>query len=112
RRLGARAAGAMIEEAMGELARGLHGQGVRHFVVAGGETSGAVVLALGVKMLQIGAPIAPGVPATVSVGADRTGFALKSGNFGGTDFFADALTALAGPDAAASPDGMTEREAG
>ncbi|MBB2203199.1 3-oxo-tetronate kinase [Gluconacetobacter tumulisoli] len=102
RRLGVQAAGAMIEEAMGDLARGLREQGVRHFVVAGGETSGAVVLALGVDMLQIGAPIAPGVPATVSLGTDRMGFALKSGNFGGPDFFAEAVAALAGSEKAAA----------
>lgn len=69
---------------------------MRRFVVAGGETSGAVVQALGVQLLQIGAQIDPGVPATVSTTAQPLALALKSGNFGGRDFFAKALKQLAG----------------
>ena len=68
-------------------------------VVAGGETSGAVVQALGVQLLQIGAQIDPGVPATVSSGAQPLALALKSGNFGGRDFFSKALKQLAGASA-------------
>jgi uncharacterized protein YgbK (DUF1537 family) len=68
--------------------------GVRRFVVAGGETSGAVVSALGIKALEIGAQISPGVPATLSYGEPRYALALKSGNFGGPNFFAEALEAL------------------
>jgi uncharacterized protein YgbK (DUF1537 family) len=63
-------------------------------VVAGGETSGAVVQALGVKGLQIGAQIDPGVPATVSIGPEPFALALKSGNFGAPDFFMKALRAM------------------
>ena len=74
---------------------GLAAQGVRRFVIAGGETSGAVVSALGVEALEIGPQIAPGVPATpVLWRAPRYALALKSGNFGGPDFFTEALEAL------------------
>lgn len=94
--LGVERAGAMVEDALGQIAKGLLNAGVRRFVVAGGETSGAVVQALGVQLLQIGAQIDPGVPATVSSGAQPLAMALKSGNFGGRDFFSKALKQLAG----------------
>ena len=73
------------------MAQGLVAGGVRKLVVAGGETSGAVVKALGVQLLRIGPQIDPGVPWTVSAGDPAIALALKSGNFGGTDFFAKAL---------------------
>lgn len=88
-------AGAMIEHAIARLAEGLAAKGVRRFVIAGGETSGAVVSALKVEALEIGPQIAPGVPACLSYGSSRFALALKSGNFGGPDFFAEALEALA-----------------
>ncbi|OOV94639.1 3-oxo-tetronate kinase [Pseudomonas sp. MF4836] len=94
--LGVERAGALVENALGEIAKGLRQAGVRRFVIAGGETSGAVVKALGVQLLQIGAQIDPGVPATVSGGDEPLALALKSGNFGGRDFFAKALKQLAG----------------
>ena len=94
--LGVERAGALVENALGEIAKGLRQAGVRRFVIAGGETSGAVVKALGVPLLQIGAQIDPGVPATVSGGDEPLALALKSGNFGGRDFFAKALKQLAG----------------
>lgn len=93
--LGRDTAGAMIEHAIATLAIGLAAQGVRRFVIAGGETSGAVVSALKVDALEIGPQIAPGVPACLSYGTPRFALALKSGNFGGPDFFAEALEALA-----------------
>ncbi|WP_407314691.1 3-oxo-tetronate kinase [Pseudomonas sp. nanlin1] len=94
--LGVERAGALVEQALGEIASGLRAAGVRRFVVAGGETSGAVVQALNVQLLQIGAQIDPGVPATVSTTQEPLALALKSGNFGGRDFFAKALEQLAG----------------
>ncbi|SDZ67670.1 3-oxo-tetronate kinase [Pseudomonas sp. NFIX28] len=94
--LGVERAGALVENALGEIAAGLRQNGVRRFVIAGGETSGAVVKALGVDLLQIGAQIDPGVPATVSNSAEPLALALKSGNFGSRDFFAKALEQLAG----------------
>jgi len=93
-RFGREQAGVMIENAIAAIAKDLAQAGVRRFVVAGGETSGAVVSALGIKGLEIGAQISPGVPATLSYGEPRYALALKSGNFGGPDFFAEALEAL------------------
>lgn len=88
--LGTAASGELVERALAQIARGLEAMGVRRFVVAGGETSGAVVNALGVTSLVIGPQIDPGVPWTVSDGA-RHALALKSGNFGTVDFFEKAL---------------------
>ena len=82
---------AAIEHFFGELARILADRGVRRIVVGGGETSGAIVEALGVRSLQIGSEIDPGVPALVADRDGPLGLALKSGNFGGPDFFARAL---------------------
>jgi uncharacterized protein YgbK (DUF1537 family) len=89
--LGRERAGDLIEQAMGSIARGLVALGVRRLIVAGGETSGAVVSALGVHGLRIGAEIDPGVPWTVSLGDPALAFALKSGNFGADNFFLKAL---------------------
>ncbi|WP_345814971.1 3-oxo-tetronate kinase [Paraburkholderia sp. PREW-6R] len=96
RRLGVNEAGHLVEHTLAEIARGLHARGVRRFVVAGGETSGAVVQALDVRTLRIGAQIEPGVPATATTGADPLALALKSGNFGSPDFFGKALRHLEG----------------
>jgi len=90
-RLGREHAGALVEETLSQIARGLVARGVRRLVVAGGETSGAIVSALGVEGLMIGAEIDPGVPWTASLGEPRLALALKSGNFGTTDFFSKAF---------------------
>lgn len=87
---GAEEAGHGIEIALSRIARALAGAGFSRIIVAGGETSGAVVSALGVGALRIGPEIAPGVPWTESVGSPVLALALKSGNFGGENFFADA----------------------
>jgi uncharacterized protein YgbK (DUF1537 family) len=95
--IGGERAGHLVEQALAEIARGLVAAGVRQFVVAGGETSGAVVSALGVSGLAIGPQIDPGVPWTVSLGSDddaRLALALKSGNFGSKDFFTTAWDLL------------------
>ena len=89
----ARAAG-RVEAAFAALARALVARGVRRLIVAGGETSGAVVQALGVDALAIGPPIDPGVPWTTALGDPRLALALKSGNFGAEDFFGKALAML------------------
>ncbi|MEC4167744.1 3-oxo-tetronate kinase [Pseudomonas sp. MS-1(2024)] len=94
--LGVEQAGSLVERAFGDIAKGLLSTGVRRFVIAGGETSGAVVQALGVQLLQIGAQIDPGVPATVSSTDEPLALALKSGNFGCREFFDKALKQLAG----------------
>ncbi|MCP8937685.1 four-carbon acid sugar kinase family protein [Alsobacter sp. SYSU M60028] len=93
-RFGREASGAMVERLLGEVARGLVEAGVSRLVVAGGETSGAVVGALGVTMLEIGPEIDPGVPWTLAADGHRIALALKSGNFGGRDFFTRSLSML------------------
>jgi len=90
-RLGREHAGALVEETLGKIAKGLVASGVRRMVVAGGETSGAVVGALGVEGLAIGPEIDPGVPWTFSIGEPALALALKSGNFGTPDFFTKAF---------------------
>lgn len=92
--LGRERAGALVEAAMAEIARGLVEAGVRRLVVAGGETAGAVVQALGVSGLLIGPQIDPGVPWTVTLGEPALALALKSGNFGAPDFFLKAFRCL------------------
>ena len=92
--LGREQAGVLIEGIMAEIARGLVTRGVRRLVVAGGETAGAVVQALGVTGLRIGRQIDPGVPWTVSLGEPPLVLALKSGNFGAPDFFLRAFDTL------------------
>jgi uncharacterized protein YgbK (DUF1537 family) len=89
--LGRERSAELVEHAFREIARALAAAGVRTFVVAGGETSGAVVEALDVRALAIGREIDPGVPWTTAVGGEPFRLALKSGNFGGPDFFARAL---------------------
>jgi 3-dehydrotetronate 4-kinase len=89
--VGRERAGAAVEAAMARIARALVERGVRRLVVAGGETSGAVVAALGVRALRIGPPIDPGVPWTVSLDEPHLALALKSGNFGAPDFFRKAF---------------------
>lgn len=93
KRYGRDAAGHAIEQAMADLAEGLVRAGVQRLVVAGGETSGAVVDRLGIPGFLVGAEIAAGVPVLRAVGAAERPMllALKSGNFGGPAFFEDAL---------------------
>ncbi|MGW8270533.1 MAG: nucleotide-binding domain containing protein, partial [Burkholderiales bacterium] len=92
--LGQQRAAELVEDAFRRIATELAAAGVRRFVVAGGETSGAVVEALGVRALAIGPEIAPGVPWTAAVGGEPFLLALKSGNFGGPDFFTRAFEVL------------------
>ncbi|GJL82373.1 MAG: HPr kinase [marine bacterium B5-7] len=100
--LGRDAAGVLVESILAGIAREVLDRGVNRLVVAGGETSGAVVSALGIKALEIGAEIDPGVPwtrATIrsrKLGQVDIALALKSGNFGQVDFFERAFDQLAG----------------
>ena len=89
---------AAIETLFAAIARALVAGGVGRLVVAGGETSGAVVEGLDLTSLEIGPEIAPGAPAlrTVPAGGQPLALALKSGNFGGPDFFAEADAVLRG----------------
>ncbi|WP_314949686.1 3-oxo-tetronate kinase [Bradyrhizobium cosmicum] len=95
-RHGRDAAGHAIEQAMADLAEGLVQDGVKRLIVAGGETSGAVVDRLKIPGFLVGVEIAAGVPVLRAVAAEKGDMllALKSGNFGGTDFFSDALTLM------------------
>jgi 3-dehydrotetronate 4-kinase len=92
-RHGRDAAGHAIEQAMADIAEGLVQAGVHRLVVAGGETSGAVVDRLKIPGFLVGEEIAAGVPVLRAVGAHAGEMllALKSGNFGGPEFFSDAL---------------------
>jgi uncharacterized protein YgbK (DUF1537 family) len=93
-RLGAQQAGALVEDTLARLAVGLVEAGVGQLLVAGGETSGACVQALGIAQLRIGPQIDPGVP-WCHAAPQRLHLALKSGNFGGVDFFTHAFALLA-----------------
>jgi 3-dehydrotetronate 4-kinase len=97
-RIGATRAGELVERALSNIAAGLVECGVRQLVVAGGETSGAVVQRLGVRQMAIGPQIDPGVPWTAAPSTACAGqtlhVALKSGNFGTPDFFTKAFDRL------------------
>ena len=97
--LGTEKAGSLVEEALAGIAAGLVKLGVGQLIVAGGETAGAVVKALGITGLRIGPEIDPGVPWTVGISKDASkaplALALKSGNFGTPDFFLKAWSKLA-----------------
>lgn len=94
-KLGREAAGALVEHALADAARRLVDVGFTRLIIAGGETSGAVVNGLGITALEIGPEIDPGVPWTRSVGKPELALALKSGNFGTPDFFLKAWDKLA-----------------
>ncbi|MGE0556993.1 MAG: 3-oxo-tetronate kinase [Burkholderiales bacterium] len=88
------ATGQKIEAALADIAAGMAEAGARRFVIAGGETSGAVVKRLGISALRIGPAIDPGVPWTCSTGERPLALVLKSGNFGSADFFEKSLARL------------------
>ncbi|WP_353622887.1 nucleotide-binding domain containing protein [Aliirhizobium terrae] len=93
--LGHEKAGAVVENFLAQTAIGLRERGIRRLIVAGGETSGAVVGALSPSALFIGQEIAPGVPWTLTMGdREPMALALKSGNFGAPDFFLKAWDVL------------------
>lgn len=92
-KLGVGRAGALVEDALAELARDAQAMGIGRIVVAGGETSGAVTRALDVDRLRIGPEIAAGVPWCFT--GSGLALALKSGNFGAETFFTDAFDMLA-----------------
>ncbi|MBH0113858.1 four-carbon acid sugar kinase family protein [Novosphingobium sp. YJ-S2-02] len=91
--------GARLESLLGAIARAANATGCDRLIVAGGESSGAVVAALGIVDLAIGPQIAAGVPWTIArrAGGERLALALKSGNFGDTAFLTDAWEALPCP---------------
>jgi 3-dehydrotetronate 4-kinase len=91
--LGVQQAGALVEHTLAQVAAGLVEAGVGQLLVAGGETSGACVQRLGITQLRIGAQIDPGVP-WCHAAPQSLHLALKSGNFGGVDFFTRAFALL------------------
>ena len=93
-RIGAERAALLVENALARITAEAVDAGATRIVVAGGETSGAVIHALGVRLLRIGAEIDPGVPWTVTLGEKPLALALKSGNFGRPDFFTRAFEML------------------
>ena len=93
-RFGQGEAAHIIEAFFGALAKALVSQGVNRLIIAGGETSSAVVAALGVEAMRIGPEIDPGVPLLLSEGATPLALALKSGNFGSPDFFLKTLALI------------------
>jgi uncharacterized protein YgbK (DUF1537 family) len=95
--LGVQAAGDMVEKALSDIARGLVELGVGQLIVAGGETSGACVQALGITRMQVGMQVAPGVPwchAVTGLAGKTVHILLKSGNFGAQDIFSQAFGLL------------------
>jgi uncharacterized protein YgbK (DUF1537 family) len=95
--LGVQTAGEMIEQALARIAKGLVERGVQQLVIAGGETSGACVQALGITHMQVGMQVAPGVPwcyAQTDVENKPVHILLKSGNFGGREIFSQAFSLL------------------
>jgi uncharacterized protein YgbK (DUF1537 family) len=92
--LGTENAAAKVEAALSAVARHLADAGAQKFIIAGGETSGAVATALQLKALRTGPAIAPGVPWMLSDGSTPLLLAFKSGNFGAEDFFQHAMGML------------------
>ena len=90
-RAGVKRTAAAIERALGRVAEGLAAAGVTRFVIAGGETSGAVLDALSVRALEVGPFEAPGLSRAVSTGAAPISLHLKSGKLGPVDMFSRAL---------------------
>jgi len=94
-KLGTARAGAIVEATLAACAVKARDRGFRRFVVAGGETSGAVTKALEIRRLTIGKEIAPGVPWCFAQTDGRpVAITLKSGNFGAENFFTEAFERL------------------
>ena len=93
--LGVDMAGKIVEQGLSECAIAARELGIKNFIIAGGETSGAITKALNIRQLDIGIEIAPGVPWTFSGKRNnQIALSLKSGNFGSEEFFTDALSKL------------------
>lgn len=96
-RYGRDGAARLAEQILGDIAVAVHRAGVRRFVVAGGETSGAIVERLGIRRLDVGAYGGPGIGTATTDGADPCAFCLKSGKLGPVDLFARALNDMTSP---------------
>lgn len=93
-RFGQRGAASLAEEILSRLAEALRATGVRRFLIAGGETSGAVLERLGIRALRVGAYRAPGISQALSEGAVPLAFCLKSGKLGPDDMFLPMLASM------------------
>ena len=85
-----------LELLFGELAALAYNQGVRHFLIAGGETSGAVAKRLNWQIYEIACSLAPGVPLLHPIDDREAAVCYKSGNFGQKDFFIRAAKRMSG----------------
>jgi len=94
-RLGKDGAARFAEELLGKLAAELHARGVRRFMVAGGETSGAIVEHLGIEKLRIGKYEGPGIARATTEGDLPVALSLKSGKLGPIDMFLSTLDEMA-----------------
>ena len=94
-RMGTEGAARFAEDVLASLAHELHARGVRRFMVAGGETSGAIVERLGIERLRIGEYQGPGIARAVSYGADPVALSLKSGKLGPVEMFLPTLESMA-----------------
>ena len=94
-KFGREQAGEWMESALAQVCQGLQALGVKQWVIAGGETSGACVQALNITQMQIGPQIDPGVPWCFAPQHTAGHLTLKSGNFGTPDFFTKAFKVLA-----------------
>jgi 3-dehydrotetronate 4-kinase len=90
-KIGDKNAAEFAEQVLARLAKQLQASGVRKFIVAGGETAGAIINSLGIRAVRIGREIAPGVPWITTLSPPQLTLTLKSGNFGGPNFFLDAM---------------------
>lgn len=90
-KFGERGSADYAEQVFARVAKGLQQRGTRRFIVAGGETAGAVINSLEIQAVHIGREIAPGVPWITTLTPPELSLSLKSGNFGGPNFFLDAL---------------------
>ncbi|CDX45343.1 conserved hypothetical protein [Mesorhizobium plurifarium] len=85
------------EAILAGIARGLGGRGVRKFVVSGGETSGAIVEALGIQSMQVLPFDELGAGSCISRDARRISLFLKPGKIGAEDVFSAALEKMRAP---------------
>ncbi|MDA9405666.1 3-oxo-tetronate kinase [Bradyrhizobium sp. CCBAU 45384] len=96
-RYGREGAAQLAEAILGRLAVSLRSVGVRRFVVAGGETSGAIVEHLGIRRLRVGPYGGPGIGTAVTEDEDPVALCLKSGKLGPVDLFATTLEVMLDP---------------
>ncbi len=103
RELGRDRAAALADDVLGNVAKRLQRLGVRKFVLAGGETSGAVMASLGIDRVEVAAYDELCGGYCHSATADPVALVLKAGGAGEEDFIAAALDRMRAADAAIWP---------